>query len=150
MEDKFKDILDKDEKIISIIKPVKKRYWKEWLFPLICPLLWPHAIIIMVFSLFTFPYFLGRDFNNRYYAYTNKRLIVRSGVFGVNFKCLEYKDITSTSVKVGFLDKGCSTGSLEFSNPSIHADSPLEFSFIPNPYENMRLIKEQIDLVTKK
>jgi len=80
----------------------------------------------------------------------NKRLIVRSGAFGVNFKCLEYKDITSTSVKVGLLDKGCSTGKLEFSSPSIRVNFPFSFSFIPNPYENMRLIKEQIDLATKK
>lgn len=150
MEEKFHDILDKDEKIISVFKPVKRRYWRAGLAPFAIPLFWPHLIILLVITFFTLPFFYAKAYYNIYYAYTNKRLIVRKGIFGNNFASLEYKDITATSVKVGFLDKGCETGTLEFSSPSVHAGVPLRFNYISNPYENMKLIKEQIDSAIKK
>ena len=78
------------------------------------------------------------------FAYTNKRLIVRSGIWGVDFQSLEYKDITSTSVSVGFLDKGGKTGTLVFVSPSTHNNMAIKFQFIEKPYETMKEIKEYI------
>lgn len=144
MEELFKDILEKDEKIISVIKPNKKRYWKSWLFPFIIPVFWPHLIILLVGTLFTFPFFFAKGYKNLYYAYTDKRLIRRSGCVGVKYDSLEYKDITATSVHIGFLDKGCKTGNLSFSSPSIHAMAPIKFDYVNNPYEHMKAIKEEM------
>ncbi len=148
MEHLFDDILEKDEKIIAVIKPNKKRYWKNLLFFAI-PLFWPHLIMMLVASLFTLPFFFAHGYNNLYYAYTNKRLIRRSGWIGVDYRCLEYKDVTATSVTVGFLDKGCKTGSLGFSSPSVHAGTPMTFSYVNNPYDVMREIKEQMNNIEK-
>ena len=150
MEELFKDILEKDEKIIAVIKPSKKRYWKSLVMPFAIPLFWPHLILMLVGTLFTLPYFIAKGYKNLYYAYTDKRLIKRSGFIGVRYDSLEYKDITSTSVHVGFLDKGCKTGNLSFSSPSVHAGAPIIFNFIKNPYDYMRAIKEEISKQSAK
>ena len=57
MNEKFNDILEKDEKIMKVIKPVKSRYWKQFVFPFAIPLFWPHLIILLVLSFFTLPFF---------------------------------------------------------------------------------------------
>ena len=148
MEDKFAEILEKDEQIVKVIKPVKSRYIKSfWMFCI--PFCWPHLIVMMVFTLFTLPYFLIKGINNTYYAYTNKRLIARSGIFGNSYRSLEYKDITSTSVHVGFLDKKTKTGTLAFSSPSAHHQRAMYFSYIENPYQEMNAIKEVINSANK-
>ena len=144
MEKLFRDVLDKDEKIIAVIKPNKRRYWKTLAMPFGIPLFWPHLIIMLVLTLFTLPFFFANGYKNLYYAYTNKRLITRSGWIGVKYESLEYKDITSTSIEVGFLDKGCKTGSLSFSSPSVHAGEPMKFAYINNPFDCMKAIKEEM------
>ena len=141
----FKDVLENDEQIIGIIKPVKKRYYKPLILFAI-PIFWPHFILLTICTLFTLPFFFVKGYKNLYYAYTNKRLICRRGWTGVSFDSLEYKDITATSITVGFWDKGCQTGSLFFSSPSVHSGHAMSFNGITNPYENMRAIREQISL----
>ena len=149
MEEKFKDILEQDEKIIKVYKPVKSRYYKSFIFPWIIPLLWPHLIIFLIFSGFSLPFLIRKAYNNSYFAYTNKRLIVRSGLFGVSFDSLEYKDITSTSVDVGLFDKNGKTGSIKFVSPSVHAGKPITFSYIENPYDVMKEIKAYMEDLKK-
>ena len=150
MEDLFNEILEKNEKIIKVIKPHKGRYMKNFLIPFIIPLLWPHLILTLVFTLFTPFYFIPKGYKNIYYAYTNKRLIVRKGIFGNNYDSLEYKDITSTSVKVGYLDRKSKTGTLIFVNPSSHHEHPMKFAHIQNPYQEMNEIKEIINETNEK
>ncbi len=98
----------------------------------------------MALSLFTLPYWYAKQYKNTYYAYTNKRLIVRSGVFGISYASMEYKDLTSSSVSVGFLDKACNTGTLRFVNPSAHG-RPILFKYVENPYVLMKEIKDYIN-----
>ena len=141
MEHLFDDILEKDEKIIKVIKPSKKRYFKDWLWPFIIPIFLPHFIIIMAVTLFfTLPLLHKKAYNNTYYAYTNKRLIVRSGAIGVDYHSLEYKDVSATTVDVGFLDKRSKTGTLSFKSPS----AGITFKCVENPYDLMREIKEHM------
>ena len=144
MEHLFDDILEKDEKIIKIIKPNKKRYFRDWLLPFIFPIFLPHFIIFMVGTLFfILPLLHTKAYKNTYYAYTNKRLITRGSAIGVDYHSLEYKDIASSSVDVGFLDKlgkGKKTGTLSFKSPS----AGISFKGVENPYDMMREIKEYI------
>ena len=137
----FDNILEKDEYIIKVIKPSKGRYWKAPLFPFGIPLFWPHFLILMALTLFTLPFFYARGYTNLYYAYTNKRLIVRSGIIGVDYRSLDYKFITASSVDVGLLDKGSNTGSLSFKSPT----SSISFSYVQNPYELMKEIKDYMN-----
>ena len=140
----FDEILEKDEKIIKIIKPNKKRYWRDWLLPVIFPIFLPHFIIFMVVTLFfVLPLLHAKAYKNTYYAYTNKRLISRGSAIGVDYHSLEYKDISSSGVDVGFLDKlgkGNKTGTLSFKSPS----AGISFKHVENPYEMMREIKDYI------
>ena len=96
------------------------------------------------------PIFVNKAYKNTYYCYTNKRLIVRGGVFANSYKSLEYKDITSTEVVVGLWDKKTNTGSLTFVSPSSHHEHPMKFIAVENPYDVMRDIKEQINLANEK
>lgn len=143
MENIFNEILEKDEKIIKVIKPHKGRYMKNFFIPFLIPLFWPHLILILVCTLFTPLYFIPKGYKNVYYAYTNKRLITRKGIFGNSYKSLEYKDITSTAVNVGYFDRKSKTGTLVFVSPSSHHEH-MEFSAIENPYIEMNAIKEYI------
>lgn len=145
MEKLFNDILEKDEEIVKVIKPSKARYWEAPLFPFAIPLFWPHFIVLMVGTLFTLPFFYARGYKNLYYAYTNKRLIVRSGTIGVDYRSLDFKDITATSVNVGLLDRGGKTGSISFKSPSTH----ISFNYVEKPYDLMKEIKEYMNTIKK-
>ena len=137
----FDDILEKDEQIIRIIKPSKKRFWRDWLLPFMFPIFLPHFIIFMVITLFfILPLLHAKAYKNTYYAYTNKRLISRGSAIGVDYHSLEYKFITASSVDVGLLDKQCKTGTVWFKSPS----AGISFKYVEKPYDLMREIKEYI------
>ena len=142
----FDSILEKDEKIIKIIKPNKKRYWKAPIFPFAIPIFWPHFLFFMAITLFTPPIFFVRNYKNSFYAYTNKRLIVRRGSMRAYFKTLDYKQVNETSVEVGILDKSknTTTGSLVFKNS---AKRKITFDYVENPYDLMNEIKEYMNTV---
>ena len=137
----FNDILDEDEQIVKIIKPNKKRYLKSPIFPFAIPIFWPHFIFFMAITLFTAPIFFMRNYKNSYYAITNKRVIVRSGSMRAHYESRYYDQISETSVEVGILDKSkkTPTGTLEFKNPPRRT---LRFSYVENPYDLMKEIKE--------
>ena len=151
MEHLFDDILESDEQIVKIIKPSKSRYWKFFLTPFLIPIFLPHFIVIMACTLFfIIPLIYARNYKNLYYAYTNKRLIVRNGVTSVKYKTMNYESITSMKVNVGLLDKGkIKTGTLEFknSNFSVRAKAILEFEYVEAPYDLMEEIKAYINTV---
>ena len=145
MEKLFYEILEDDEEIIKVIKPSKSRYWKAALFPFAIPIFWPHLLFFMAITLFTLPFFYAHGYTNLYYAYTNKRLIVRKGIIGIDFKTLDYKFITATTVDVGLLDKSkkAPTGSLSFKGPT----TTIHFDYVENPYELLKEIKNYINSV---
>ena len=143
MDNLFDNILEKDEQIIKIIKPSKSRYWKAPLWPFGLPIFWPHLIVLMVVTFFTLPFFYARGYKNLCYAYTNKRLIVRSGMIGVDYRTLDYKDISTSSVDVGLLDKGGKTGTIFFKSPS----AAISLRYVEKPYDLMREIKEYMTSV---
>ncbi|MDE6505468.1 MAG: PH domain-containing protein [Clostridia bacterium] len=147
MEHLFDDILEKNEQIIKIIKPSKSRYTKAMFAPFIIPIFWPHLILILVVTLFTFPFIYMHGYKNLYYAYTNKRLIVRKGMIGVDYRSLDFKNITASSVAVDLFDKGkkATTGTISFSSPT----SSIKFQYVENPYDLLREIREHIDSINE-
>jgi len=121
----FSDILERGETVIKIYKPNAKRFWRGVrfsLFGLFFPPIFVFGTLFTVLTLGIGPFLLLRftkkGFNNTYYCYTNKRLIIRSGAIGIDYKSLEFKGINLTKVAVGFLDKKHGTGNLFFSSPS--------------------------------
>lgn len=44
-------------------------------------------------------------YKNIEYVFTNKRIIIRSGLIGVDFKSIYYEEVQSVTVKVGLIDR---------------------------------------------
>ena len=89
-------------------------------------------------------------YKKTFYAYTNKRVIMRTGVIGVDYKSLDIKMIGAIDVYVSFFDKLVhkDTGSLRsgsMSSPINGQASAFIFSHIEKPYENYKKIKEFIE-----
>ena len=86
-----------------------------------------------------------------YYAYTNKRVIIRKGIFGVDYKSLDMSMIGAVDVSVTLLDKIVhkNTGTIAFgsmANPMGNQNGFMfKFAHVYNPYETYKEIKTVID-----
>ena len=94
------------------------------------------------------------------YCITNKRIIVRHGFIGVDFRSLNLDAIGAVNVEVNFLDKLIrpNTGKITFASaaaPMVQPNQktaflPFEFACVDNPYEVYREVKEIISENTAK
>lgn len=171
---KFNDIIESDEKIVQGYKPVKSKVFASnflcWfvvlgLFMVVAMLiLWLDSTVAMsekiigtsivggIFViLFAFVlWFTILYYKNTYYVYTNKRIIIRTGIFGVDFHSLDIKNIGASDVTVSLLDKILrkNTGSIKFGSNSspINGQNTLNYGFlhVKNPYQVHKEIKEYI------
>ena len=170
----FDKILDKDEEIVDIFKPNKTKLFVKtvivsflyllFFVAIACIgmfvpgegfehldaiwLLLPFGILILLEVLviiFTYMWY-----KKTFYAYTNKRVIMRTGIIGIDYKSLDIKMIGAIDVYVSLFDKIVhkDTGSLRFgsmSSPINGQASAFIFSHIEKPYENYKKIKEYIE-----
>lgn len=175
----FDDILTKNEEILGLYKPNKTKYFfsKIWsfLFGWIMVFVFyvifffssksgenpvpENTLFIVLYSLLgvfvlalVLMILLSRvTYKNRYYAYTNKRVIIRSGLVGVDFKSLDLDKIGALNVRVDLVDKMLkkNTGTIRFGSMAspINQQSTPYYSFtdIEKPYEIYKIIKEDID-----
>ena len=176
MEKHFERILDDDEKIQKIIKPNKCKFFfsnmllyglffglfvitgvigvlaegYNAIYVLIPIGVW---VVLMLFGWL----FMAIYYKNLHYAYTNKRVIVRSGIFGVDFKSLDMSMIGAVNVYVSFFDKILrkDTGSIVFGSTASpiggqNAGLGYRFNNIVAPYETCKEIKSFIDNYKKQ
>ncbi|MCQ2087630.1 MAG: PH domain-containing protein [Bacilli bacterium] len=177
----FEPILGRDEQIVECFKPNKTRYiWvnilkvvvlfalffaiptiflvisvaigevedgDEFTLLLLIPFLAIYAFLVIGSSLYNL-----LSYKKVVYCYTNKRIIIRSGIIGVDFKTLEYALIGGISVNVGLFDKlfKTNTGTISFASAAAMVAnskgiSPYTFSCVTQPYEVYRRIKEVYD-----
>jgi len=185
MKEKFIDIIDENEEIIDVLKPNTKKFWWNIGIRLFFITAFFNALVIlMVFGVYSdggfsdlrsvwmtifiaggisllivlFVILLASlAFQKRYYAYSNKRILIRSGVIGVDFKVLEYKLLGAMTVNVNVIDKmlGGKTGSIRFGSASspiigFHGGGPraamnaFAFNHVEKPYGLLRAIKTAI------
>ncbi|MGN0960568.1 MAG: PH domain-containing protein [Christensenellales bacterium] len=171
MENIFDLILDKDETIVEIFKPNKvKTYFKSifcmtifllfFMVPFCLSLFIPEEgyeplsaiwcllpIGIFLICEIVFILLLNLHYKKTFYAYTNKRILIRTGVIGVDYKCLDLKSIGAMDVYVSLLDKivGKNTGTLRFgsmSSPITNGATSYMFAHITSPYEVYKRLKE--------
>lgn len=92
------------------------------------------------------------------YVLTNKRVLIASGIFGRDFKSINYENIRNMTVNVSIIDKisGNNTGSIGFfsgeihsSSQSLHPTSDLFYS-VQDCYGVFKLAKSLSDQVAKK
>ena len=60
----------------------------------------------------------SKQHKNLEYAFTNTRIIIRSGVIGVDFKNIYYADISSVNLKVGVVDRILKVGDVYIKSAS--------------------------------
>lgn len=189
MKEMFDLILDRDEEIIKVYKPNKKRYVTLQVMvmgllnliiggaALVAAILGFSGVItiieegvndtlafsfamvaIAIFFLLLFGLVwlvLSVQYKKTFYAFSNKRILIRTGFIGVDFTVLEMKLIGSTSISVGLLDKFITpnTGTIRFGSNSTPIGGSgnqgqlggLVFKSIENAYETYREIKEVVD-----
>ena len=93
------------------------------------------------------------SYNKRFYAYTNKRIIIQNGFIGIDFKSLDLKFIGATEVKVDFLDKLLkrNTGTIKFGShatpTNVQGVQAFQLVGILDPYNVYKEIKKHMDEV---
>lgn len=112
----------------------------------------PPGFVIPFFALHLFPLW-GSILNifrlilahkNTFYAITNKRVMMRSGFWGIDFNAVDYDKISDVQVTVNPLENILKVGTIRISAGKVSSKgSPLTDDFIAvrNPYEVFKKIK---------
>lgn len=170
----FEAILDRDEKILWNGRPALLPFLATGVPFLILGLIWGAidyfgfirhmgggegpgkkmlGFMIPFFLLHLFP-FWGSILNmarlwlvhgNTCYAYTNKRLLLRSGFWGTDFKAIDYDRIQDLTVTVNPLENLCKVGSIRaFTGAFTSKGAQIfdRFTAIENPYEVYKQLKQ--------
>ena len=81
----------------------------------------------------------GMEYQNVVYAVTDKRIIVRTGVIGIDFQNINYTDISNIKTDVSVLERICGVGSVYITTSSGQGASLLS---IRDPYEISKKINK--------
>lgn len=101
---------------------------------------------IPFFALHLFPFWgsilnmvrLAAVHRNTVYAFTNRRMIVRTGAFGIDFRSLDHDRVADLEVNVGPVENVLGVGTVRARLDGKRAES---FAAIPRPYEVYRELK---------
>lgn len=77
---------------------------------------------------------------NTKYALTTHRILIRTGLIGVDVQSISYKDVQSVNLKIGMIDKMLKVGDLYFNLNSRRSQNV--FFDIENPYEVYKLAQK--------
>jgi len=176
---KFDDILEKGEKIVNGYKPVRSVVFFSRVFTItafylffyiasMLILLLPKDVpddggkivalivlnVLLAIILFGSIWFSALYYKNTFFVYTTKRIIIRTGIFGIDFLSLDLKNIGASDVYVSLIDKMLrkNTGTIKFGSNSSPMNggqgaSTYGFFHIEKPYEVYREIKDYIRVV---
>lgn len=176
IEDKglFQVVLDDDEEVVQVIRPHKGRAWFGTIFTFVVLTLVivPFAIMMMVFRQQGDGDSLGAGIGalvfwalistlgfvatalwscKTVYAWTNKRVLIRTGYIGVDYKSLDLNMVGALSVNVTMVDKLLrrNTGTIAFgsmaSPMTTQNASKFNFAFVYDPYRVYKEVKGYID-----
>jgi membrane protein YdbS with pleckstrin-like domain len=95
------------------------------------------------------------SYSNTAYAYSNKRVMMRTGFIGTDFKTIDYDKISDIEVKVNVIERLYNVGTIRFfSGRTITDESSTtklydSWSAISNPYAVFKLVKQtSVDIKT--
>ena len=96
------------------------------------------------------------SYNNTYYGYSDKRIFIRSGFIGSNFKIIDYDKILEIEVTVNIIEKIYGVGSVKFFSGRIETDSDNittrkfdKWEAISNPHQVFKMVKKvAVDIKT--
>lgn len=95
------------------------------------------------------------SFRNTSYAYSNKRVMMRTGFIGTDFKSIDYDKISDIEVTVNFIERTFNVGTIKFfSGRTETSDGRTDklydsWEAIENPYEVFKKVKQvAVDIKT--
>lgn len=108
---------------------------------------WLFGLLPLVFGLLAF---LKRvfSFSNTFYSYSDKRVMMRSGFIGTDFKTIDYDKISDIEVTVSVLEKMYNVGTIKFFSGRTQTEEGTttklydSWSAIENPYEIFKMVKQ--------
>lgn len=80
-----------------------------------------------------------------FYAITTKRLMITSGIFGTDFRAIDYDRINDIEVNVNPIENNKNLGTIKYFTGKTNSKGrriPERFRSIENPYEVFKLLKE--------
>ena len=110
-------------------------------------------ILVVFFAIHLFPVWIWLggiikgfvEIKNIEYAFTDRRIIIREGIVGINFQSIYYSDVTSVNLKVGVMDRILHVGDIYISS----SETPAVLFDVKNPYEiSSKLQKITLDIKT--
>ena len=115
---------------------------------------WLFGLIPLLQGLYVF---LNRllSFSNTAYGYSNKRVMMRTGFIGTDFKTIDYDKISDIEVTVNIIERMYNLGSIRFFSGRTQTDEGNTtklydvWSAIENPYEVFKMVKQtSVDIKT--
>lgn len=182
-KEQFEQIIDKGEEVLLTFKPNRKRFvaipnvvmtiflaisliilivvvailLKSEPSDVVVPTFYTMLGVVILFGLMEIFFFiiLHVRYKKTFYCLTNKRIIIRTGFIGVDFKTLDIKMVGAIDIRVGLLDKIIkpATGNIYFgssASPIITGNngvfsSSFTFEHIDDAYTTYKEIKEKIE-----
>jgi membrane protein YdbS with pleckstrin-like domain len=95
------------------------------------------------------------SYNNTRYAYTNKRIMMRTGFIGTDFKSIDYDKISDIEVTVNFVERAFNVGTIKFFSGRTETNDGTtkklydRWEAISTPYEIFKRVKQiSVDIKT--
>ncbi len=95
------------------------------------------------------------SYSNTNYGMTNKRVMMRTGFIGTNFKSIDYDKISDIEVTVNAVERAFNVGTIKFFSGRTQTDDGMtsklydRWEAIPNVYEVFKKIKQvSVDIKT--
>lgn len=95
------------------------------------------------------------SYSNTSYAFTNKRVMVRTGFVGTDFKSIDYDKISDIEVTVNAIERAFNVGTIKFFSGRTQTDDGVttklydRWEAIPNVYEIFKKVKQiSVDIKT--
>lgn len=120
-------------------------YRGDWFF-IFMPHFW-----VGVGIFFGFPFYRYLLYHRTYYAITDKRAIIQTGVFGRDFQIVDFDQIANAEVNVSIVDQICgnNSGSILISTAGTYVQvkngivpKPYAFCNVKDPYEVFKFFKK--------
>lgn len=105
---------------------------------------WYGTLLLVFSSLTVYPLLVWR---NIYYVLTDRKLIVRRGVIGIDFDILKLELVQQVNVNVGVIDKIYGTGSIIVQAVGVQ---PLVIENVENPLKVREVIDEQLIEISER
>jgi hypothetical protein len=173
----FEGIRDKDEEILWIEKPVFTPFVINGLGAILPAVIGAVLIftyflidtkegektnwIILVFGLIAIGQGLYSILNkilsypNTFYACSNRRVIMRTGFWGIDYKIIDYDKISDIEVRVNVIEKIFNVGTVQFfSGRTQKSEDDIKklydrWEAIRNPYDVFKMVKQiSVDIKT--